>query len=107
MSFETPPGRSKVFRDARIRRGLPADPKVPNSKKASIQPDDGRGSWAGWSRDAFHGGYLTTTRRYAWRAIRSEPFAVASWKAILREYFRGIRQSGEKIGFQDGANGGY
>ena len=82
--------RPKVFRDARIRRGLPYDPEVPNSKKASIQPDDGRGSWAGWSHDAFHGGYLMTARRYAWRAIRSEPFAVASWKAILREYFRGM-----------------
>ena len=80
--------RPKVLRDARIRRGLPADAEVPNSKKALIQPDDGRGSWAGWSHDAFHGGYLTTARRYAWRAVRSEPFAVASWKAILREYFR-------------------
>jgi hypothetical protein len=80
--------RPKVFRDARIRRDLPADPEVPNSKKASIQADDGRGSWAGWSHDAFYGGYLMTARRYAWRAIRSEPFAVASWKAILREYFR-------------------
>jgi glycosyltransferase involved in cell wall biosynthesis len=80
--------RFKVFRDARIRRGLPVGSDVPSSKKASIEPDDGRGSWAGWSHDAFHGGYLTTARRYAWRAIRAEPFAVASWKAILREYFR-------------------
>ena len=80
----------KVLCDAHIRRGLPVAPEVPNSKKASIQPDDGRGSWAGWSHDAFHGGYLTTARRYAWRAIRSEPIAVASWKAILRQYFRSI-----------------
>jgi glycosyltransferase involved in cell wall biosynthesis len=82
--------RPKVLRDARIRRGLPADAEVPNSETASIQPDDGRGSWAGWSHDAFHGGYLTTARRYAWRAIQSEPLAVASWKAIFREYFRRI-----------------
>jgi glycosyltransferase involved in cell wall biosynthesis len=80
--------RPKVLRDARIRRGLPVDAELPNSGKASIQPDDGLGSWAGWSHDAFHGGYLKTARRYAWRAIRSEPFAAASWKAILREHFR-------------------
>jgi hypothetical protein len=78
----------KVLRDARIRRGLPAGPEVLDFQEASIQPDDGRGSWAHWSHDAFHGGYRDTARRYAWRAMRSEPLAVSSWKAVLRPYFR-------------------
>jgi hypothetical protein len=80
--------RPKVLREACIRRGLPIDSDIPDCKEASIEPDTGRGSWADWSHDAFNGGYLSTARQYAWRAIRSEPLAVASWKAILREYFR-------------------
>jgi glycosyltransferase involved in cell wall biosynthesis len=82
--------RRKVCRDARIRRGLPIGADIANCKEASIQTDDDRGSWAGWSHDAFNGGYLSTARRYAWRALRAEPLAASSWKAILREYFRRI-----------------
>ena len=71
----------KIVRDARIRRGLPVGPDIVDSKQVSIQSDDGRGSWALWSHYAFNGGYRDTARRYAWRAIRSEPLAVSSWKA--------------------------
>ena len=78
----------KIVRDARIRRGLPVGPDIVDWKQGSIQSDDGRGSWANWSHYAFNGGYLDTARRYAWRAIRSEPLAVSSWKALLRPYFR-------------------
>jgi glycosyltransferase involved in cell wall biosynthesis len=76
--------RPKILRDARIRRGLPIGPDVVNGKEALIELDDGRGSWAEWSHDAVNGGYLNTARRYAWRAIRSEPLAISSWKAVLR-----------------------
>jgi glycosyltransferase involved in cell wall biosynthesis len=62
--------RPKVIHDARIRRGLPV-----------------RGSWASWSHDAFHCGYPHMARLFAWRAIRSEPLAISSWKALLRPYF--------------------
>ena len=79
----------KICRDARIRRGWPVGPAL-DWKQASIQPDDGRGSWAYWSHCAFNAGYLDTARRYAWRAIRCEPLAVSSWKAVLREYFRSV-----------------
>ena len=79
--------RRKASNDARIRRGLPVSPDIPNSEKAAIECGDARGIWARWSHDAFNGGYLKTARRYAWRAIRSEPLAVSSWKALLREYF--------------------
>jgi hypothetical protein len=80
--------RPKVLHDAYIRRGLPDGPAIADRKQASIQPDDALGSWAAWSHDAFNGGYPNTARRYAWRAIRSEPLAVSSWKAVLRTYFR-------------------
>ena len=79
----------KICRDARIRRGLPVGPDL-DWKQASLRPDDGRGSWAYWSQCAFNAGYLNASRRYAWRAIRSEPLAVSSWKAVLREYFRSV-----------------
>jgi glycosyltransferase involved in cell wall biosynthesis len=78
----------KILRDARIRRGLPAGPDFLESEQATIQPDDGRGSWALWSHYAFNGGYGNTAQRYAWRALRSEPLAVSSWKAVLRPYLR-------------------
>ena len=80
--------RSKVLRDALIRRKLPVGPDIADRKQVSIQCDNGSGCWAGWSHDAFNGGYLNTARWYAWRAIRSEPLAVSSWKAVFREYFR-------------------
>ncbi len=77
-----------LVRDARIRRGLPVGPEVADTKPASIASDDGRGSWALWSHYAFNGGYRSTARRYGWRAICSEPLAIASWKAMLRPYLR-------------------
>jgi glycosyltransferase involved in cell wall biosynthesis len=80
--------RRKACNDALIRRGLPVGRDIANWEKATITPDEVPGIWASWSHDAFNGGYLKTARRYAWRAIRSEPFAVSSWKAIMREYFR-------------------
>jgi glycosyltransferase involved in cell wall biosynthesis len=83
----------KICRDARIRRGCAVGPDVDWNQdwnQASIQPDDGRGSWAYWSHCAFNAGYLNTARRYAWRAIHCEPLAVSSWKAVLREYFRSV-----------------
>jgi glycosyltransferase involved in cell wall biosynthesis len=88
--------RPKVLRDARIRRGLPIGPDIADSNESSIKPDDGRGRWAEWSHDAFNGGYLKTARRYAWRAIRSEPLTMSSWKAVLREYFRSTLLAGKK-----------
>jgi glycosyltransferase involved in cell wall biosynthesis len=78
----------KILRDARIRRGLPLGPDLADSEQAEIQSDDGRGSWALWSHYAFNGGYRNTAQRYAWRALRSEPLAVSSWKAVLRPYLR-------------------
>jgi glycosyltransferase involved in cell wall biosynthesis len=78
----------KIVRDAHIRRGMPVDPDIADSKQASIQSDNGRGSWALWSHYAFNGGYRNTAQRYAWRALRSEPLAVPSWKAVLRPYLR-------------------
>ena len=81
--------RRRICNDARIRRGLPVGPEL-DCKHALSQPDDGRGSWAYWSHCAFNAGYVKTSRRYAWRAIRSEPLAVSSWKAVLREYFRSV-----------------
>jgi glycosyltransferase involved in cell wall biosynthesis len=80
--------RRKIFREAHFRRGLTIGPDIAEDKEASIQLDDGRGSWAEWSHDAFNGGYPKTARRYAWRAFLSEPLAMSSWKAVLREYFR-------------------
>jgi hypothetical protein len=80
----------KVLRDARVRRGLPVGPEDLDLKQASVQLDNGRGSWALWSHYAFNGGYLNTARRYAWRAIRSEPMAVSSWKAVLRPCIRRV-----------------
>jgi glycosyltransferase involved in cell wall biosynthesis len=80
--------RRKILRDTRIRRGLPVGPELVDSEEASIQADNGRGSWAHWSHDAFNGGYRSTAQRYAWRAMRSEPLAVSSWKAVLRPYLR-------------------
>ena len=78
----------KVVRDARVRRGLPVAPEIANPKRGWIEADDGSGSWASWSHYAFNGGYQETARTYAWRAIRSEPLAVSSWKALLRPYVR-------------------
>jgi glycosyltransferase involved in cell wall biosynthesis len=86
-------GRHKVIREARIRRGLPIGPDTADGAKAPVTPDDGCGRWAEWSHDAFNGGYLKTARRYAWRAVRSEPLALSSWKAVLREYFRSTPSS--------------
>jgi glycosyltransferase involved in cell wall biosynthesis len=80
--------RPKVIYDARIRRGLPVCPETVIWQQVSIQSDDRRGIWASWSRDAFNCGYPNTARRYAWRAIRSEPLAISSWKALLRPVFR-------------------
>jgi glycosyltransferase involved in cell wall biosynthesis len=74
--------RPKVIHDARIRRGSPVGPDIVVRKQATI------GAWAGWSHDAFHSGYRNTARVYAWRAFRSEPLAVPSWKALIRPYFR-------------------
>ena len=73
--------------DARRRRGLPRGPELADCNEASIQSEDGRGCWAEWSHDAFNGGYRNTARRYAWQAIRSEPLAMLSWKALLRAEF--------------------
>jgi glycosyltransferase involved in cell wall biosynthesis len=78
----------KIVREARIRRGLSVGPDVVDLKQGSIQSDDGRGSWAGWSHWASNGGYRDTAWRYALRALRSEPLAAASWKALLRLYVR-------------------
>jgi hypothetical protein len=78
----------KILRDARIRRGLPFGPDLPDSEQARIQSDDGRGTWALWSHYAFNGGHRNTAQRYAWRAIYSEPLAISSWKAVLRPYLR-------------------
>jgi glycosyltransferase involved in cell wall biosynthesis len=80
----------KIVRDARIRRGIPVGPDIADLKEASIQSDNGRGSWALWSHYAFNGGYPKTARRYAWRALCSEPLAVSSWKAVLRPYLRSM-----------------
>jgi glycosyltransferase involved in cell wall biosynthesis len=80
--------KRKVVRDARIRRDLPASPDIVDLKQGGIQFDNGRGSWATWSHWAFNGGYQNTARRYAWRALRSEPLAASSWKALLRPYLR-------------------
>ena len=82
--------RRKIVRDARIRRGLPVGPDLVDSEEARIQADNGRGSWARWSHEAFNGGYRSTAQRYAWRALRSEPLAVSSWKAVLRPYLRSM-----------------
>jgi glycosyltransferase involved in cell wall biosynthesis len=82
--------RPVIVRNARLRRGLPIDSDTKGLKQASIQPDDGQESWAIWSHDAFNGGYLDTARRYAWRAIRYDPLAVPSWKAILRAYLPSV-----------------
>jgi glycosyltransferase involved in cell wall biosynthesis len=79
---------SKVLRDARVRRGLPTSAEIAKPQEARVETDDGRGSWALWSHCAFNGGYQSTARCYAWRAIRSEPLAAASWKAMLRTYIR-------------------
>jgi glycosyltransferase involved in cell wall biosynthesis len=86
----------KAVRDAQIRRGLPISPDVVDLKQGSIQSDTGRGSWASWSHDAFNGGYRDTARQYAWRALRSEPLAASSWKALLRPYLRDARRSHEQ-----------
>jgi len=81
----------KIVRDARIRRRLPVGPDVVvDLKQGSVRHDDGRGSWASWSHDAFNNGYPDTARRYAWRALRCEPLAVSSWKAVLRPYLRSV-----------------
>jgi GT2 family glycosyltransferase len=79
--------KRKVVRDARIRRGLPISLDIVDLKQDLNQPDDGRGSWAEWSHWAFNGGYRDTALRYAWRALRSEPLAASSWKALFRPYF--------------------
>jgi len=78
----------KVVRAARIRRGLSVGPQV-RTEKPSTYHDNGRGSWALWSHYASNGGYQTTAIRYAWRAVRSEPFELSSWKAMFRPYLRG------------------
>ena len=80
--------RPKILRDARRRRALPIGPELADCNEASIRSDSRRGCWAEWSHDAFNGGYRNTARRYAWRAIRSEPLAMSSWKALLRPNFR-------------------
>jgi len=78
--------RPKVVNDAFVRRGLLADRNI--ARFPIRPPIETRGRWAYWSHCAFNSGYQTTARRYAWRAIRSEPLAVSSWKAVLRPYFR-------------------
>jgi hypothetical protein len=80
--------RPKVVHDARTRRGLPVGPEIAQFPKRL--PIRLRESWAYWSRLAFHGGHPITAR-CAWRAIRSDPLAVSSWKAVLRGYFRRSR----------------
>jgi glycosyltransferase involved in cell wall biosynthesis len=83
--------RPKVVHDARTRRGLPVGPDIPQHPvRPPIEP---RGCWAYWSHYAFNSGYLNTARRYAWRAISSEPFAISSWKAVLRPYLRRASRS--------------
>jgi glycosyltransferase involved in cell wall biosynthesis len=86
----------KVIRDARIRRGLPMIAAIVDLPQASVEADDGHGSWALWSHYAFNGGCSSTARRYALRAIWSEPLAVSSWKAVLRAYLRTTRSAGPR-----------
>jgi hypothetical protein len=81
---------SKVLRDARKRRGLPLGQEFLDRNPVSIQPDNDHENWADLSHSAFAGGYLKTARQYAWRAIRAQPLALSSWKAVLREYFRDV-----------------
>lgn len=80
----------RILEDAFTRRGLPVGPGQTHWKQGSTQPDGGQEDWAELSHSAFVGGYLDTARRYAWRALRFQPLAVSSWKALLREYFRSV-----------------
>jgi glycosyltransferase involved in cell wall biosynthesis len=83
--------RPKVVHDARTRRRLLVGPVI---RQFAVRPPiDPRGCWADWSQLAFNNGYQNTSRRYAWRAIRSNPWAVSSWKAVLRQYFPVIRRA--------------
>jgi len=88
-ALQTQYGR-KVVQDARVRRGLPFNALATfDLDKDLVQIDHGKGSWALWSHYAFNGGYQRTAIRYGWRAVRSEPFELSSWKAMFRPYLRG------------------
>jgi glycosyltransferase involved in cell wall biosynthesis len=70
-----------VRSDALRRRGLPASQLIVVADAPNPAPHD---LWHEWSRAALGDGYLDTSRYYARRLLRAEPFALRSWRTWLR-----------------------
>ena len=71
--------QNRFLSQARRRRGLPDDVAVPDQPSASLED-----LWQEWSRAALGDGYLATSRHYARRLLRAEPFAARSWRLLVR-----------------------
>lgn len=78
----------KVIDAARVRRGLPVGVNPHKRGETCAKPERRFATWALWSHYAFNGGYVSTARRYALRAVICAPFEPSCWKAVLRSYFR-------------------
>lgn len=70
-----------VRADALRRRGLPVSLLIVVPDAPNPGPHD---LWHEWSRAALGDGYLATSRHYAGRLLRAEPFALRSWRLLLR-----------------------
>jgi glycosyltransferase involved in cell wall biosynthesis len=70
-----------IVRDARLRRGLPAnaDPELPVVPESLTAVD----YWHYWARCAIRGGRLATARRYAGEVLLRRPFESRSWRLMV------------------------
>ena len=66
-----------VLREAWARRKLPGEPKLPRRELNS------RGDlFRQWGWMALKAGRVKTSRRYAWKTVREQPFKSGSWKLL-------------------------
>lgn len=72
------PALERALRDAWQRRGLPGEPEMPRQHLRTSA--DLFRQW-GWL--ALDSGQTATARRYAWKAVRTQPWTWRSWKLAL------------------------
>jgi len=72
----------RILREAHERRGLQGVdlPHLPSIERPLELVD----LWTRWARRAIGGGRPATARHYAWRVLRTQPFAWSSWRLASR-----------------------